>query len=644
MLMGMSTLNQDEALKNSVFSTISQIERRVTSIKIIADENAIIDETSQIFEQIQIYCGALKKVIADTPLKINYLQLFQNDLSHLFNLINQYYSEYNINFFVAKSNVKEALHTNYPQFKSLLDSVSFNLNFFTKLNFLSSNIVAIGANGSGKTTLANKIRNYLNNSGIVIGAQKILLVPTFSGISNLNFTQQKINQIRTIDKTNKVTFETKNSGAYSALGDIPDEFRVLLENLLAEHNAEVHRYFDDIKLGNNLSIPNTKLDKLLQIWNTLISHRVMSVSEGVHLQLRTKDNDKTYDAYQMSDGEKVILYLVAQVLQAPQSSFIIIDEPEMYLHKTILNKLWDTLESERSDCIFIYLTHDLDFASQKTSAKKVWVKSFTYPDKWEIEEIPENEIPESLLMELLGSRKNILFCEGKEDSNDLKVYSKIFPNLIIKPVDSCTNVINYTKAFNQLENTNIKALGLIDSDFHTVARLQSLRDYNIYPLKVAEVENLFLSEAFLQKMSDSLQIDKKEALEKIKQKVLEEFLRSIELQVSNYISTKINNYFEESHVSKGNTLNEVTENFDKFTKEVKIKDWYTQRKTYLESISSIENYDEIIRTFNNKGIRRFVEEEFNLRNFTQWALKMLENDEYKKILLAYFPNEIKENN
>ena len=49
----------------------------------------------------------------------------------------------------------------------------------------------------------------------------------------------------------------------------------------------------------------------------------------------------------MSDGERVIFYVVGRVMLAKESSLIIVDEPEMHLHKAILNKLWDILEEKR---------------------------------------------------------------------------------------------------------------------------------------------------------------------------------------------------------------------------------------------------------------------------------------------------------
>ncbi|EDO28040.1 predicted protein, partial [Nematostella vectensis] len=260
--------------------------------------------------------------------------------------------------------------------------------------------------------------------------------------------------------------------------------------------------------------------------------RRIECKDGVNITANS-DDGRSYPAIQMSDGEKVMLYLIAQVLQAPIQGFIVVDEPEMYLHKTILKKLWDILESERSDCLFIYLTHDLDFATSRTTAKKIWIKSFTHPDKWEIEDIPTDQIPESLLFELLGSRKNILFCEGVKGSIDERVYSTLFPELTIMPVGSCFDVINHTKAFNKLSNVNTKAFGIIDSDHHDLERLEKLEKENVYSFKIAEVENLFLDIDFLTILATQLLVDTAKITD-IQTDVINELSKLKNVQASNY--------------------------------------------------------------------------------------------------------------
>lgn len=72
----------------------------------------------------------------------------------------------------------------------------------------------------------------------------------------------------------------------------------------------------------------------------------------------------------MSDGERVIFYLIGQCLAAPENGIIVIDEPELHLHKSIQIPLWSEIEKLRNDCLFVYLTHDVDFASAKENSKK----------------------------------------------------------------------------------------------------------------------------------------------------------------------------------------------------------------------------------------------------------------------------------
>ena len=94
----------------------------------------------------------------------------------------------------------------------------------------------------------------------------------------------------------------------------------------------------------------------------------------------------------MSDGERVIFYLTGEVVCAPENSIIIIDEPEMHIHKSLIKTLFDLIEIERPDCSFIYLTHDIDFAFTRQNAIKIWAKSYVSNNLWDYE-ILNNEMP-----------------------------------------------------------------------------------------------------------------------------------------------------------------------------------------------------------------------------------------------------------
>jgi predicted ATPase len=84
-----------------------------------------------------------------------------------------------------------------------------------------------------------------------------------------------------------------------------------------------------------------------------MAHRTLYFDDNATLFIKPEEGD-SYEAYKMSDGERALLYFAGRVSLAPTNSRIIVDEPEGYLHESIVNKLWDRLEEYRSDCIFIY--------------------------------------------------------------------------------------------------------------------------------------------------------------------------------------------------------------------------------------------------------------------------------------------------
>jgi len=106
---------------------------------------------------------------------------------------------------------------------------------------------------------------------------------------------------------------------------------------------------------------------------------------------------------------------------------IIIDEPEIHLHRSIMNKIWSELEKGRQDCFFIYITHDTQFAANHKQAKKIWVKSYD-GNTWDWAEVEESNLPEQLLLDILGNRKKVLFVEGDANSYDTKLYREIYKN------------------------------------------------------------------------------------------------------------------------------------------------------------------------------------------------------------------------
>ena len=532
----------------------------------------------------------------------------------------------------------------------ILRSVQFRdtYHIYKSVGYVEKNTVLVGANGSGKTTLANILRDTLNiQDGIVIPAQKLLLIPTFDNIPTLKAESEPFRQYQKTIVDDKRTYSAKNQDdfPYTIAKEYGSEYRKVLALLIAERNAKRNEIIDKKQDGTEFKKAEfkTTIDTVIEIWNDLIPHREMYLDPDCNLiiKYRKGEEEKGYEAYKMSDGERIILYLVGRIMQAPKNGLIIVDEPEVYLHRTVVDKLWNRLEKEREDCIFIYMTHDLQFATSRIGVKS-WIKSYEYPSTWDIQVIKDNEIPEQLLMELLGSCKQILFCEGNSTSSlDKKIFDVLFPNLIIYPLESCKEVISYTKAYNAIPNTNTKAYGLVDSDFRTPAEINNLKTNGIFTYHVAEIENVFLVEDFLKAFMEHHRWNGD--IEKIKGNIIALLDKNKDAQAANYVSARIDYFYRKNHMAKGNTKTEVEQRMKEFNDDIQLDKWYDYRLHELELCIKSQNYAKTIAVYNNKGLHAVVEQELGIKDYHEKALEYLKvaPEEVVDKLRALFPEELR---
>ena len=528
---------------------------------------------------------------------------------------------------------------------SFLSQITANIDsyhFYKSLGFAQENTVVVGANGCGKTTLANTLQKSLNiKDGIVIPAQKLLIIPTFSSTPNYEATAENYNRYQREILDDKQTFNASKEDdiPYSATRQYGSEFRNVLAALYSERMAKRNRFCDAFERDESPTKQELQsvLDRVINIWNFLIEHSSLLCDDSNNLVLIGEGVEGNYPAFQMSDGERIILYLVGRILLAPEKALIVIDEPEMYLHKTIVDKLWNKLEWERRDCVFLYLTHDLQFAANR-DARKAWIRSFEYPSKWTIDNIEGNEIPEELLLKLLGSRKKILFCEGKRNSLDSKIFELLFEDYTITPVETCKDVINFTRSFNKIPNTVAKAYGIIDHDFRSKEQLAKLEEQNVFSYDVAEVENLFLLPdiiiGFAKYKNEVCDIDE------IKTRILNQFEKDKQAQVSQFVSSAINAYFKSSHISTGNKKEEVEKNFHAFISEVNIDKLFNERESYINGVIANKEYEKAIMLYNNKGLHSVIESYFKMGDYRRRVLDYLRNTKEVKPIKKIFPDQL----
>ena len=357
----------------------------------------------------------------------------------------------------------------YTYLKIIYDKIT-SIEIFKKVSSIKNNIVMIGANGSGKSTFARTLKGKIDNNITIIPAQHLLVVNKFDTIPIKENMIEKVNQYQ---QKNKLGSDDNIVSLLSS------DFEELIKALLIEKGEVSLKYYDTDKKEESV------LNRVIEIWNELLKHRKIINPTCYSLQVETLDK-KIYDFNLLSDGEKAIFYYIAHVLLAKRESYIIIDEPENHINLSICSRLWNRLETERQDCKFIYLTHNIDFAISRSDSTLIWNQEFIPPSNWKFEIIENNfNLPDKLLMELLGSRNNIIFCEGDDKTSyDFKLYTILFPEYTVIPVGGHLNVINYCKAYNSknqiLKN---KAIGIIDGDCHEEVQINKWKKDGIYKFK-----------------------------------------------------------------------------------------------------------------------------------------------------------------
>ena len=280
----------------------------------------------------------------------------------------------------------------------------------------TGSVVMVGANGSGKTRLGAWLDINSPQAGLThrIAAQKSLAFPEWSSTSSLNLAENDLlyGQARA-DAGFANKLHSKWSSRPSVL--LQSDFDKLLVFLLTDEFDKSSTYRQRAKdpLNRQAPPPETKLDIIKRLWESVLPLRELLPAAG-KVEVRPRDGTgSVYNASEMSDGERVIFYLIGQSLAAKAGGILVVDEPELHLHRSIQARLWDAIEAERQDCLFVYLTHDLDFAATRVNATKVCLLGYNGAEwDWYVSE-PEVGFPERLTLEILGSRKPILFVEGE---------------------------------------------------------------------------------------------------------------------------------------------------------------------------------------------------------------------------------------
>ncbi len=372
-------------------------------------------------------------------------------------------------------------------------SIPIKYNSSSDLIEGSDPIVILGPNGSGKTRYGLQLSDW-NNAENIAALRNIALAE--------NVPMQSLAQAEQELKNHK-----KNRKRHP--WNISSEINNLFAKLMAEDSSAAVDFRDNYRDGKAPEV--TKLMRLQQSWQDLFPGRYIEF-KGYTPKVTSEYvvGDTAYPAQSMSDGERVALYLAGRVLDAAQG-IIIIDEPEVHFHSRLAIQFWDELEKLRSDCRFVYITHDLSFARSRQTNDYIIIRPGQELQLINIGSgIPE-DITENILsaasFSIYASR--IIFCEGTESSYDQKIYRTYYSDRkdAVIPVSSCKNVIKCVMAFKESNLIDgVTAIGIIDRDYWPEVFLTSSPS-SITVLPAHEIEALLCLKSVFKAIASHLGIN-----------------------------------------------------------------------------------------------------------------------------------------
>lgn len=337
-------------------------------------------------------------------------------------------------------------------------------------------LVIIGPNGSGKTRFGLQLAQW--NDAETIAALRNIALEENIPMQSLTHAEQELN--------NHKRNHRKRPWSISS------EINNLFAKLMAEDSASAIDFRDSYVHGAEPAV--TKLMRLQQSWERLFpGRRIVFKGYTPKVTSEYSAGEQEYAAQHMSDGERVALYLAGRVLDAKQG-IIVVDEPEVHFHSRLAIQFWDELERLRSDCRFVYITHDLPFAQSRRASGYLVIKPGFDPQIASVEDAVPSDIAQEILAAASFSiyADTVVFCEGTESSIDQRIFRAYYNDrrIAVVPVGSCRDVIKCTEAFAASTIVQgMNAIGIVDRDYWPDTYLEALPP-GVHVLPAHEVESL----------------------------------------------------------------------------------------------------------------------------------------------------------
>lgn len=496
-----------------------------------------------------------------------------------------------------------------------------------------SSAVFVGANGTGKTRLATHIENTLNLNAHRISAHRALsLNPSVPKISE----SQALLGLRIGYANESARVEHRQNNRWQSKGAVAllNDFDYLVQALFAEQSNKSLETHKKVRSGDSSPAEPTKFEILIDIWEQLLPHRKLHIS-GDDIQVSVTGDEALYSGSEMSDGERAVFYMLGQTLVAAENSLLIFDEPELHVHPSIMSKLWDEIEAVRPDCAFVFITHDLHFASSRI-AEKYALRGYNSRPYWVIEKVPlDSGFNEELTTLILGSRKPILFVEGSGSSLDIAIYRSCYSNWTVIPKGSCEEVIHSVVTMRRNETlTRVTCSGIVDADDYSQDDIDYLAGLGIEVLPVSEIENIILMPSVSAAIAESegyLGSELDENIMNLTESIFGTLNsdRAIENVVVRYCRRRIDRTLKKIDLSESESISELEQKYTQETGVLNIENIAEESRSRITQAIETRDLPLLLKNYDNKGMMALAATHLKrcrCQDFEHWLVRVLRND------------------
>lgn len=355
-------------------------------------------------------------------------------------------------------------------------------------------LFVLGANGTGKSSLMHRLNREHHQNARWISAHRQNWFASEAISLSSQQKRQAENSIRSSDTDSTSRWMDHHAGQRA---------NIAIYELIEAENVDARAIAKAARDDNALLVKElVKRDAPIDVINELLKASNLPIELSLHQDeqvMAAKSGGSPYSISRLSDGERNALLIAANVLTAKPGAFILIDEPERHLHRSITSPLLTQLFRKRKDCAFIVSTHDVLLPLDNPMARTVLIRACRYNGNdvvaWDADLVPSgDEIDEEIKADILGSRRKILFVEGTGTgrSLDQPFYSLVFPEMSVIAKSSCRDVERAVAGVRDAANLlRLNAFGIIDSDGRQPADIVELELRGIYAVPAYSVEALY---------------------------------------------------------------------------------------------------------------------------------------------------------